>query len=98
MKYEISEEGPSWSRMANKTYTITKKGIGWYVSYKIKIVSNKIEQAFSLKAVATEGSFKNSKLTKLSNKKAQWKAKYKLGVTRVVSCNAIVNGKKLVVS
>lgn len=36
----ISEDMPM-VRMANKTYTITKSGSGWHVSYKAAIRNNK---------------------------------------------------------
>ncbi|GBG93638.1 hypothetical protein LFYK43_00970 [Ligilactobacillus salitolerans] len=102
IEYVVSEDKDDFTssliRLSNKNYTITKKGIGWHVSYKIKVSGNSIKQAFGLNAVATKGSFKSSLLAKISNKKAQWRAKYKFGLVTTVSCTAKISGTKLYVS
>lgn len=94
-KIEVREE-PNLFRMANKTYTVTKKSGGWKVSYKIKVKSNKIVSVFGLNAVATVGSFKSSSLKKVSSKKAAWKAIYTVGLyTKNVSCIATISNGAL---
>lgn len=66
----ISENMPI-AKMANKTYTITKSGSGWHVSYKASIRNNKFTSVGSLNAVATSGSFKSSSLLLISGTKSQ---------------------------
>ncbi|MHC9537218.1 DUF5626 family protein [Dellaglioa sp. BT-FLS60] len=93
------QEDLDFTQLANKTYTITKKGYGWRVSYKIKVSGNKIMSATNLKAVATLGSFKSESLRQLSSKKVQWKATHSWGIfTRNISCSSIIKGGKLTIS
>lgn len=91
----ISEDIPM-ERMANKTYTITKSGSGWHVSYKTTIRNNRFTSVGSLNAVATSGSFKSSSLSLISGIKAQWSGKYQWGLFPTnVSCTATISGGKL---
>ncbi|MGO3360421.1 MAG: DUF5626 family protein [Leuconostoc mesenteroides] len=91
----ISENMPM-ARMANKTYTITKSGSGWHVSYKASILNNKFTSVGSLSAVATSGSFKSSSLSLISGTKAQWSGRYQLGLFPTnVSCTATISSGKL---
>ena len=90
------KEEPNFLRMANKTYTVSKKSGGWKVSYKIKVKSNKIISVFGLNAVATAGSFKSSSLKKVSSKKASWQAIYKVGLyEKNVFCIATISNGAL---
>ena len=91
----ISEDMPM-ARMANKTYTITKSGSGWHVSYKASIRNNRFTSVGSLNPVATSGSLKYSSLSLISSKKAQWSGRYQRGLfPTTVSCTAIISGGKL---
>lgn len=91
----ISEDMPM-ARMANKTYTITKSGSGWHVSYKASIRNNKFTSVGGLNAVATSGSFKSSSLSLISGTKAQWSGRYQWGLFPTnVSCTATISGGKL---
>ncbi|WP_125606236.1 DUF5626 family protein [Lapidilactobacillus bayanensis] len=86
-------------RMANKTYTVSKKGAGWHVSYKVGVKSNKITTVSGLNAVATIGSFKSSSLKKNSAMKATWAAIYNLAFTTSgVSCITTISSGSLHVS
>lgn len=92
-------EDLDFTQIANKTYTITKKGAGWHVSYKIKISSNKIMSATNLKVGTVLGKLNASSLSRISSKKAQWKATYHWGLVSLnVSCNAVIRGNNLKVS
>lgn len=91
----ISEDTPM-ARMANKTYTITKSGSGWHVSYKASIRNNKFTSVGNLNVVATSGSFKSSSLSLISGTKAQWSGKYQWGIFPTnVSCTATISNGKL---
>lgn len=95
---KVSED-LSMLRMANKTYTISKSGGGWRVSYKVKVVSNKITSVSNLNAVATVGSFSSSSLRKISALKAQWHAVHQIGIIKTnVYCTATVSGQSLHIS
>lgn len=83
---------------AGRTYTISKKGIGWQTSYKINVSNNKIIQAYELNVVATLGSFKASSLQKISSTKAQWRGIHSWGIDRTVYCTSIIKGTKLYVN
>lgn len=94
----VSEDN-NFDKLANKVYTVSKKGNGWHVSYKVKISSNKIVSAYGLSAVATVGSFKSSSLKKLSSTSAKWSAVYLAGLIKTnVSCTATISGGSLHIS
>ncbi|MFD1465649.1 DUF5626 family protein [Lapidilactobacillus mulanensis] len=92
-------EVPSFLRMANKTYTVSKKGLGWHVSYEIGVKSNKITTVSGLSAVATTGSFTSSKLQKISSTKASWTAVRKIGIlSNHVFCTVIISSGSMRIS
>lgn len=61
-------DNPSFLRVADKTYTITKsKQKVWSISYKISVKNNKITSAHSSKFSAAQGNFSNTSLKKTSD-------------------------------
>lgn len=95
----ISEDNNRLDSLANKVYTISKKGNGWHVSYKVKINRNKIASVYGLSAVATVGSFKSSSLRKVSNTSVKWSGIHRVGfINNNVFCNAVISGGSLHIS
>lgn len=82
--------------LANKTYTITHtKNSNYKASFKINILSNKIQKAHSSSVTLYKGTLSNSKLTRVSSTKAQLTFKQKL-VLATINNNitaTVSNGK-----
>lgn len=98
IEISVSEDSKNL-RMANKTYTVTKKGAGWHVSYKVGVKSNKITTVTGLNAVATIGSFTSSSLKKISSIKASWTAVRKVGIlSNSVYCTTTISNGSMHVS
>lgn len=93
---DISSSNISLTRLANKTYTITHtKNSNYKASFKIDILSNKIQRAHSSSVTLYKGTLSNSKLTRVSSTKAQLTFKQKL-VLATINNNitaTVSNGK-----
>ncbi|MDN6900164.1 DUF5626 family protein [Oenococcus sicerae] len=85
--------------LANRSYTISKNGLGWSVSYHIGVNNNHITSAYGLKASASLGSLRDSHLSRISNREARWTADHMLPVVSTnISCTAIISNSQLLVS
>lgn len=86
--------------LANKTYTITHtKNLNYKASFKIDIVSNKIQRAHSSSITLYRGSLSNNKLVRVSATKAQQTFNQKLVLTTIKnSINATVTDGKIKVT
>jgi len=66
------------ARIADKTYTISKnKQNSWAISYKVSIKNNKITSAYGGQFTASQGSFSNTSVSKLSDYTAIGKGTWK---------------------
>lgn len=89
----------SMLKMVNKTYTVSRKGRDWKVSYKVGIHSNKITKVSSLKVVGTGGSFTKRSLKRYSTIKAKGSAIHHRGIIKnEVHCVTNLKNKKLIIS
>lgn len=82
------------TRMADKTYTITKnKKNSWSISYKVVVKSNKITSAHSGSFKASQGSFSNTSVNRLSNSSAIGKGawKYRAATNTIQVKTSVVN-------
>ncbi|EAV39105.1 hypothetical protein OENOO_62051 [Oenococcus oeni ATCC BAA-1163] len=85
--------------LSNRSYTISKKGAGWSVSYHVRISDDKIVSAYGLKASAYLGSLSDSHLARLNNHEARWSAIHVLPVVSTnISCSATISSGHLLVS
>lgn len=91
-------DNPSFLRVADKSYTITKSQKGkWSVSYKISVKNNKITSAYGSKFTATHGSFSKTSVKKTSETSASaqglfnWK-----NVKSTVKSTVQIKNKKLI--
>lgn len=67
-----------FARIADKTYTISKnKQNSWAISYKVSIKNNKVTSAFGGQFNASQGSFSNTSVSKLSDYAAIGKGTWK---------------------
>jgi len=67
-----------FSRMADKTYTVSKnKKNSWSISYKVSVKNNKIVSAYDGSFIAAQGSFSNSSVTRHSNSSASAKGAWR---------------------
>src|SRR5699024_7021263 len=93
---DIPSSNISLTRLANKTYTITHtKNSNYKASFKIDILSNKIQRAHSSSVTLYKGTLSNSKLTRVSSTKAQLMFNQKL-VLATINNNitaTVSNGK-----
>jgi hypothetical protein len=89
----------SLTRLANKTYTIRyTKDASVSSSFKIDILSNKIQRAHSSSVTLYKGTLSDSKLVRISSTKAQQTFNQKLLFgTRKYSVTATVSNGKIVV-
>lgn len=87
------------SRMADKTYTVSKnKKNSWSISYKISVKSNKITSAHSGSFKASQGNFSNTSVTRHSNSSASAKGTWKhRAYVSNLTVKATVRNNKLVV-
>lgn len=82
------------SRMADKTYTISKsKKNSWAISYKVTIRSNKITSAYGGSFTASQGNFSNTSVTRCSNSLAIGKGawKYRAATSTIQVKASVVN-------
>jgi len=102
--FEIEEEGEIvdvtvidnslFSRMADKTYTISKsKKNSWAISYKVTVKSNKITSAYGGSFKASQGSFSNTSVIRSSNSLAIGKGawKYRAATSTIQVKTSVVN-------
>lgn len=87
------------SRMADKTYTISKnKKNSWSISYKISVKNNKITSAYGGNFTATQGNFSNTSVSKHSDTlaigKGSWK--YRAAVSSI-QAKATISNKNLII-
>src|SRR5699024_10107012 len=69
---DIPSGNISLTSVANKTYTITQtKNSNYKASFKINMLSNKIQKAHSSSVTLYKGTLSNNKLTRVSSTKAQ---------------------------
>lgn len=83
-----------FSRMADKTYTISKnKKNSWDISYKVSVKNNKITSAHSGSFKAAQGSFSNTSVTRHSNSSASAKGawKYRAATSTIQVKASVVN-------
>lgn len=81
-----------------RIYKITKKGVGWFVSYKIKIKNKRLVGFYDLNSKATIGSLHTSNFHKITSKKAKWEGHHQLGVVNLsVHCIVKIKGNTLIV-
>lgn len=87
------------SRMADKTYTVSKnKKNSWSISYKVSVKSNKITSAHSGSFKALQGNFSNTSVTRHSNSSASAKGTWKhRAYASNLTVKATVRNNKLVV-
>ncbi|MBO0476261.1 MULTISPECIES: DUF5626 family protein [Vagococcus] len=87
------------SRMADKTYTVSKnKKNSWSISYKVSVKSNKITSAHSGSFKASQGNFSNTSVTRHSNSSASAKGTWKhRAYASNLTVKATVRNNKLVV-
>ncbi len=87
------------SRMADKTYTVSKnKKNSWSISYKVSVKSNKITSAHSGSFKAWQGNFSNTSVTRHSNSSASAKGTWKhRAYASNLTVKATVRNNKLVV-
>ena len=87
------------SRMADKTYTVSKnKKNSWSISYKVSVKSNKITSAHSGSFKASQGNFSNTSVTRHSNSSASAKGTWKhRAYASNLTVTATVRNNKLVV-
>lgn len=107
--FELEEEGETvdvtiidnslFSRMANKTYTVSKnKKNSWAISYKVSMNNNKITSAHSRSFKASQGSFSNTSVTRSSNSLAIGKGSWKhRGYATTLQVKTTVRNNNLVV-
>ena len=82
------------SRMADKTYTVSKnKKNSWSISYKVSVKSNKITSAHSGSFKASQGNFSNTSVTRHSNSSASAKGawKYRAATNTIQVKTSVVN-------
>jgi len=102
--FEIEEDGELldvtitdhslFSRMADKTYTVSKsKKNAWVISYKVAVKNNKITSAYGGNFKASQGSFSNTSVSRLSNSSAIGKGawKYRASTSTIQVKVAVVN-------
>lgn len=102
--FELEEDGEAvditiidnslFSRMADKTYTISKsKKNSWSISYKVNIKSNKITSAYGGNFTALQGSFSNTSVSRSSNSLAIGKGawKYRAATNTIQVKTSVVN-------
>lgn len=87
------------SRMADKTYTVSKnKKNSWSISYKVSVKSNKITSAHSGSFKASQGNFSNTSVTRHSNSSASAKGTWKhRAYASNLTVKATVRNNKLVI-
>lgn len=87
------------SRMADKTYTVSKnKKNSWSISYKVSVKSNKITSAHSGSFKASQCNFSNTSVTRHSNSSASAKGTWKhRAYASNLTVKATVRNNKLVV-
>lgn len=88
-----------FSRMADKTYTVSKnKKNSWAISYKVSVKNNKITSAHGGSFKAAQGSFSNTSVTRHSNSSASAKGTWKhRAYASNLTVKATVRNNKLVV-
>ena len=88
-----------FSRMADKTYTVSKnKKNYWAISYKVSVKNNKITSAHSGSFKASQGSFSKTSVTRHSNTSASAKGTWKhRAYASNLTVKATVRNNKLVV-
>lgn len=88
-----------FSRMADKTYTVSKnKKNSWSISYKVSVKNNKITSAHGGSFKASQGSFSNTSVTRHSNSSASAKGTWKhRAYASNLTVKATVRNNKLVV-
>lgn len=87
------------SRMADKTYTVSKnKKNSWAISYKVSVKNNKITSAHSGSFKASQGSFSKTSVTRHSNSSASAKGTWKhRAYASNLTVKATIRNNKLVV-
>ena len=83
-----------FSRMADKTYTVSKnKKNSWAISYKVSVKNNKITSAHGGSFKAAQGSFSNISVTRYSNSSASAKGawKYRAATNTIQVKTSVVN-------
>lgn len=83
-----------FSRMADKTYTVSKsKKNSWSISYKVTVKSNKIASAYGGNFTASQGSFSNTSVTRHSDSLAVGKGawKYRAATNTIQVKTSVVN-------
>lgn len=86
-----------FARIADKTYTISKnKQNSWVISYKVAIKSNKITSAYGGQFTASQGSFSNTSVSKISDYTAIGKGSWKYrAATNVIQVKTIISNNTL---
>lgn len=89
-----------FSRVADKTYTISKsKKNAWSISYKATIKNNQFTSASGGNFKAIQGNFSNTSVTKQSGTLAIGKGSWKYrAATSVIQVKASISNKKLTVN